>query len=407
MAASLVERVSSKYRRDGLIGLLQLVGPIVLKEPFRQYLLARGTDDIVSRASSIVSIEDSSKSTITYGGLREPPHPSQIISVVGRGVATPREIYEFRDATVVGSRPLFLADGKYIAPSSIGTTDVCKSEWKLRKTFHFNVSYANLLRRSHSRAKFIRDVDTAFLLTGYFGDFGHWTFEILPKMYAYEEYAKLSGINPVILTGTNLNSWQKESLKLLGYPPDSLLQMGSEPLSVRQLLVPSHRFLTETHVPTYPSIHDLTWVRDRIKRNLPTVDRSFGERIFISREDAPKRHIRNRKAVRDVLEEYDFEVYEPGRLSFADQVRLFSGADLIVGPYGAGVSNIIFAENAKFVELVVDAEANIHHFVLANLLNIDYEYVSCRPHVERGVKIRNSDMEVDIAQLRDVIEAHV
>lgn len=404
MAGDLIERANAKRRRDGLSGLLGLVAFVGVKEPVRRYSTVR-SDDVASYAERVVTVDDGSTSVIAYDGQFDPPHPPQLEAVEGKAIATPRLRCEFRDATVVGSTPLVRVDGKYVDPSTIGTAGGTGSRWNERKTFHHDVSLGDLLRRAHASSRATSRLESAFLLTGQFDEFGHWTYEILPKLRVYEEYAAETGSAPTILTKANLTSWQRESLALLGYPPESLHFVGDGPIHVDRLLVPSHRYLTWSHVPTYPSPDDLRWVRDRFLEHLPPPTDDFGDRIFVSREDAPRRKVRNRRAVYEVLEEYDFESYEPGRLSFADQVRLFSGADLVVGPYGAGVSNVVFAEDADFVELVVDAKKNVHHYVLANLLGIDYEYVRCRPHREPGIKVRNSDLVVDTDWLREVLEA--
>jgi len=37
----------------------------------------------------------------------------------------------------------------------------------------------------------------------------------------------------------------------------------------------------------------------------------------------------------------------------SDQVRLFSQAEIVVAPHGAGLTNILFAENLIVIELLV------------------------------------------------------
>lgn len=396
---TLAEQARRKYHRDGLSSLVKATALYSARRPLRRLFLVP-PDEVGSYASDVVRVEGRTELDIAYDGIWEHPHPSHIPTVEGRATASPRDVFVFEDATLVGPRPLIEVDGKYIEPSSIGTTGVPSN--KGRRVFHDNVHITDIVTRSGAQSS-PPDVDSAFLLTGYYDMYGHWSYEILPKLHAYEEYTRKRGCEPAILTKATLTSWQRESLALLGYPPDSILA-GEESLSVGTLFVPSHRFLSWAHVPSYPSPRDVQWVSNRLKRNLPESDRQFGKRIYVSREDAPRRHVRNRSEVLDVLDAYGFEAYEPGRLSFADQVRLFSKADLVVGPFGAGVSNIMFAEDTSFVELVVDAANNIHHFVLANLVDVDYEYVPCRAHVEENVDSWNSDMIVDTELLYETIE---
>ncbi len=401
MAPDFLERARYKYRKDGALGLV-LAGA---KEPFRRRLLVEEDDAVYSRASDVIRVEEGAKSQFRYDGLHDPPHPAFIPAVDGQAIATPRDVCEFQDAVLIGSEPIINLDGRYISPSAIGTAKARQDGWKERETFAANVSLTDAILGSYARTRPTSTVDSGFLLTGFFTGFGHWTFEVLPKLWAYEAYMRETGEEPTLIIRGELSSWQRESLSLLGYPLESLQQTGSDPVHVQQLLVPSHRFLTWSQIPTYPSMRDLQWVRNRMRQNVSPGSGSFGDRIFISRADAPRRRLHNRREVLEVLEEYAFEVYEPGRLSFSDQVRLFSNAEMVVGPYGAGLSNVIFGEDPTLLEMVLDAEENIHHYVLANLLDIDYEYVSCLPHAQAGGEFRHSDLEVDTDRLREVLES--
>jgi capsular polysaccharide biosynthesis protein len=44
-----------------------------------------------------------------------------------------------------------------------------------------------------------------------------------------------------------------------------------------------------------------------------------------------------------LLQPLGFVTVDPGKLSFADQVRTFAGAELIVANCGAGLTNMVFA----------------------------------------------------------------
>ena len=75
-------------------------------------------------------------------------------------------------------------------------------------------------------------------------------------------------------------------------------------------------------------------------------------RVFVSRADARKRRLLNEDEVFARLERFGFERVMPGRLPLADQVALFSGAQIIAGPHGAGLTNLIFMpEGGAVVEV--------------------------------------------------------
>jgi hypothetical protein len=56
------------------------------------------------------------------------------------------------------------------------------------------------------------------------------------------------------------------------------------------------------------------------------------------------------------LESYGFDSYVLEDLSFYEQVDLFSSAEIVVGPHGAGFTNTIFADDLTLLELFGSGE---------------------------------------------------
>lgn len=67
-----------------------------------------------------------------------------------------------------------------------------------------------------------------------------------------------------------------------------------------------------------------------------------GRRIYLSREGAAIRRVTNEPAIVAMLSRYGFESIEPGSIPFKQQAELFRSADIIVGPHGAALANLIF-----------------------------------------------------------------
>ena len=65
-------------------------------------------------------------------------------------------------------------------------------------------------------------------------------------------------------------------------------------------------------------------------------------RLFVSRADARKPRLMNEDEVYARIERFGFERVMPGRLPLAEQVGLFSEAQIVAGPHGAGMTNLIF-----------------------------------------------------------------
>lgn len=106
--------------------------------------------------------------------------------------------------------------------------------------------------------------------------------------------------------------------------------------------------------------HGINWLRDRVLRNLGKSVNSPSRRIFVSRRDAPSRHMTNEDEAIDALSHYGIERVELSGLGFADQVALFAECELVVAPHGAGLTNLIFAPaTCRVVELVSDPIAHM------------------------------------------------
>lgn len=71
--------------------------------------------------------------------------------------------------------------------------------------------------------------------------------------------------------------------------------------------------------------------------------------IFIKRKPI-RRAIKNIDEIQQKLTEYEFIELE--NLSFRDQVELFYNAKNVIGMHGAGLANLIFAENFNLMEII-------------------------------------------------------
>jgi capsular polysaccharide biosynthesis protein len=100
--------------------------------------------------------------------------------------------------------------------------------------------------------------------------------------------------------------------------------------------------------------------------------------IYISRRYAPSRAIANETELEDTLRERGFEIVYGEKLSFAEQVQLFSQARTVVALHGAGLSNMIWApEKLKIIEIFPNDYFNDCYARLALQLKFDYDYLLC------------------------------
>jgi len=222
-------------------------------------------------------------------------------------------------------------------------------------------------------------VDCACCLYNPTDPYFHWIFDLLPKLRGVETFRQETDVQPKIIVSPDPPSFVYDSLELFGYRESDIIEWTSNTLRVNRLVV-----------PTYPDMlpENINWLRESV---LDTVADSGGfenERAFISRQKAAYRRVANYDDIIDLLSTYGFESYILEEMAFEDQVSLFNNAEAIVGPHGAGFSNIIWAEKPVVIELF-NEYVTPTFTVLANRLGFDHEPLRCDP-----VNVRDSDADL-------------
>ena len=206
----------------------------------------------------------------------------------------------------------------------------------------------------------------------------HWLLECLTRLEGLEIYVQKTGQTPVIILDKNFPKWKIESLELAGYSLDNCLLWDKQQLAVEQLVISSFR---RKNGFTSPSA--CSWLRERVLSNLDK-DNSNNQLnnnkgyIFISRTKAKSRRIVNENELLESLLPLGFIPYVLEEMSFADQVRLFSRAKIIVAPHGAGLSNMIFAQQCAIIELF-GSYINKCFYHLSIGLGFSYSCLYCQP----------------------------
>lgn len=243
-------------------------------------------------------------------------------------------------------------------------------------------------------------LDSAVLLynrwnAGYF----HWTIETLTRLEGVEQYRRRTGERPTLIVGPDPSRFQLESLALLGYEEADLLRWDSLHRSVDRLVVPSvRREFNQGDVS--PVAYQ--WLQERMHEAVSEdgPDGSeFSNRVYISRDDADYRQVRNEDAVMAMLADYGFEKYVLTESSMAEDVALFEQADVIVSPHGAGLTNILYAEDASVIELFRSNYIQPVYFVLANQLGHRYRSLLCA--------YEGTDIVVDVEELEAAVTAEL
>jgi len=154
-------------------------------------------------------------------------------------------------------------------------------------------------------------------------------------------------------------------------------------------------FLTRRHAGYLPSDY-LKFFTEKV---VPQRPRRKINRIFISRKAAKKgRHILNEDELFNTLKKHGFKRYVLEEMTIEDQVNIFYDSEYVVGAHGAGLSNIIFAEEIKVLELFPTEYVWPHFYFLSKSLGHTYQY-----WYGKG-QSKNCNFIVDVLEISKLIE---
>lgn len=359
------------------------------------------SDAVVDEHSKKVLVEPASEEGARYTGVHETV-PKSFSNHLGETTTSEKFFRVLSDARIVGPECVISRSGKIILPNALG--------WENKNRLYKRRFAEEYGFRDWASLRFgrRREVGDCFLLSSRlrgWTNFGLWFYETLPKLYWYEKYVRSVDDAPTIVT-PELAEYQRKALRRVGYGPDDYLELDDAILEPSRLVVPPqpghHR-----GEPWDLSARSIRWVRDELTRD---VDASCSpERIYISRDDAGWRAVSNEERVMGLLEDYGFEKYVLSELDILEQIRLFTGANVVIGPHGAGNAHMVHASECTWLEIFPGKEAvKPFYFTLANRLGHEYEFLIADPAGFQHPKKRDArhrDLTVDLDQLRALTEA--
>lgn len=238
-----------------------------------------------------------------------------------------------------------------------------------------------------------------FLLGSAPRSYYHWLIEYLPNIALWRELAK----GTKLLVPEVKHRWQRESLLLAGVAPSDIVEVKEHTLIEGDLtfadrINPTENKISRSIVPFFRAFEGSAGASGQ------------GRRLFISRSLARRRRLVNEDEVLAELNVFGFEKVTAEDLPFAEQARLFAGAEMIAGPHGAGLANAAFAPaGAILVELRAASlqPKGISAFAtLAGLFHHRYGLVFGETAGDQG-NPRSADFSVSPGAVRRMVEALV
>jgi hypothetical protein len=139
----------------------------------------------------------------------------------------------------------------------------------------------------------------------------------------------------------------------------------------------------------------LNWLREQVY-SLFDIDLDEPYRkLYVTRRNAKVRRLLNEEEVAAHLRERGFEVVALETLPLRKQIRRFAEAEMIVAQHGAGLVNLLFAQDPRVLEVCSDEDRQIFFRLISEARGF--------PHLQlhRNGADKNADVRLPIPELED------
>jgi capsular polysaccharide biosynthesis protein len=235
------------------------------------------------------------------------------------------------------------------------------------------------------------------LIRGY----AHWIFDALPRLMMLD---RLNSNDLTLIVFGKLNTWQEDSLRIMGFD-----HYQRELLHDRYIECEFLHFPSAVGKPGNTSPLALSFLREKLMRKdaVGIADK----RLYVTRRKAGRRHVVNEEELKPILEDHGFELVETENLTLQEQIDLFARAEMVIGPHGAGLSNLAFAPSeCRVLELFSPTCLRWMYYYLASARKQEYWYLIGDYAIEAEKYHRDSgfdNMHIDRDQFVRAVEALV
>lgn len=272
---------------------------------------------------------------------------------IATGLVYQRQIREYRSrigfspsyclkcsmATFLPINGTVLAGGAYLLTDSLHHREV-----------HMEVFSPEVKRLANGSALIVAPEEVEYhhdntTFIGYNANYYHWLIEELPRLSLVIQAGMLEDRS--VLVDQDAREWQLELLRRFGIANDRMRRVDFRRfVKVRNVVVPSR---LSTNGVAHPEA--VAFVRETLLRGHPGSCRP-GKRLYVTRDTAPGRSMLNADEISSQFQRAGFISVNPSYMSIDQQIDIFSDAEVIAGPAGAGLANAVFApSNARLIQL--------------------------------------------------------
>jgi capsular polysaccharide biosynthesis protein len=302
------------------------------------------------------------------------------------------EIYiaTLKNFTVIGSSKLIFNETMILYDDLLDPKlDLMPEEFQLRLFLNVKKSLAFLNLKKENPAVIPAGIAFTDALSN---NYAHFLTEILPKIAIYFKGGLDSSVKVIIdlcLHENILHAMEivvGSNLEVIGLKPNETVFVRSLHVMSTCGSVPFEPKIVKSDFEGYSngefSSLALMYMRNLIQSKISDVPKAgFALKLYIKRNSS-YRNIINSTEVEDMLLKNGFITISPEAMSFIEQVKVFSNADIVIGPTGSGFANIIFCKpETKIIIFMPQVQSTPYGYwqKIACAVGCQVSYLLCKP----------------------------
>jgi len=203
----------------------------------------------------------------------------------------------------------------------------------------------------------------------------HFLLEALPRLELFFRAGLTFDAVDWILVPDFIGSSREAFFNVLGLPPEKIVRLS-----------PGRQYAFDVlYQPSFPGRESFIppWVvafyRERVLKPLRVVHQKK-RRLYVARQ---QRGLANDAEVWTALRARDFERLEP--TCWEDNINAFASAEIVVGPHGAGLSNVVFCPpGSHLIEIVPGDRPYPYFYSAACAAGMHYRALLATPLIPPG-----------------------
>ncbi|XGV86209.1 MAG: glycosyltransferase 61 family protein [Limnothrix sp. BL-A-16] len=245
----------------------------------------------------------------------------------------------------------------------------------------------------------------AVLSIRYSNNYCHWMFDFVARAGLLNQFGSGWDSFDAFLLDPIQSNFQAETIAALRIPESKIIQNSTGThLQADRLIVPSPL----KHWPVFDKA-TCALIKSLFLRNEDPeeIKSSLPKYLYLSRSEARYRRVLNDEQVQEFLKKLGFVSISLSKLSVYQQANLLAGAEVVVAPHGAGLTNLVFCQpGTKVLEIFPHRYRQQYYWALANQCGLIYQYLigcSVSDYLASGGTYPFNDLEDIVVDIGDLL----